>query len=235
MNKVAIGCIVRNRAWILPEYLQALKNINYPEKQFLFLENDSTDNTLNILYQSGITGLLPVTSIKTGFAYWNRSGYGINNYGHLAFIRNIYLEMFLLTDADYLLSIDSDVIVSPDIIDKLSDFADQKTIVGAAICNIPGRKLDGHLPGNFLIERGGVYIHPPEYRFDGVADVDIVGAVYTIPRRTIEDGVRYAAHLQGEDIPFCLSAIEKGYAIKVCFDINCSHRMIEPVQTVTEV
>jgi hypothetical protein len=59
-------------------------------------------------------------------------------------------------------------------------------------------------------------------------DVAVVGACYMIPRKAIVDGVRYSAHPQGEDIPWCVSAKEKGYRMKVILDLVCDHRMIEP-------
>jgi hypothetical protein len=46
-----------------------------------------------------------------------------------------------------------------------------------------------------------------------------------IPRQALENGVRYAPHIQGEDIPFCQQAKQMGYKLKVCMDVKCDHRM----------
>ncbi len=44
--KIAIGAPIRNRRWILPEYLEALLKIRYPPGlQYMFLENGSNDDT----------------------------------------------------------------------------------------------------------------------------------------------------------------------------------------------
>lgn len=46
-----IGCPVRNRAWILKEYLQSLVDIEYPEDciEYCFIINDCIDETPYIL------------------------------------------------------------------------------------------------------------------------------------------------------------------------------------------
>ena len=51
MSRVMIGCPVRNRAWILPDYLQHLRALKYPQEQieYCFVINDSFDETRAIL------------------------------------------------------------------------------------------------------------------------------------------------------------------------------------------
>jgi GT2 family glycosyltransferase len=227
--KIAIGCPVRNRAWVLPGYLKALDAIDYPDKQYIFYENDSTDISADILrdfiHEHPNTWAESIYNVSK--PEHTRAGYSANNYGHLANIRNHFIDMFLCGDADYLLSIDSDIIVPPDTIAKLLPLADNKTIVGAAISNIPGRDLDGHVPGNFMISQGDTIIHPPEYPITGTVGVDVVGAVYLMPRKVLEDGVRYGAHWQGEDVAFCQQAKDKGYKLLVNMDCRPEHRMVE--------
>ena len=238
--KVAIGCPVRNRGWILPEYLAALNNIDYGNKFYLFIENDSEDKSrehlydfaLNLLYKYGFeetSGNILIANESSNHAIpsHTRTGYNANQYGHLAELRNKFIDMFLQTDAEYLLSVDSDVIVPPDIIAKLLPFADDKTIVGAAISNIPDVPLDGHTPGNFMLNDSGVIKHPAEYKLTGIMDVDVIGACYLIPRKTLVEGIRYASHWQGEDVPFCQQAKARGYKMFVNMDCKPDHRMVE--------
>jgi GT2 family glycosyltransferase len=223
---IAIGSIVRNRAWILPKYLQALQNIDYNDKFYMFLENDSDDNTFEILYKFHYNKL---KSIKTQEKIPNetRKQYNQDGYSHLANIRNKFLEMFLETDADYLLSIDSDIIVPSDILTELLKYTDNNTIVGASICNIPNRELDGSIAGNFMIEINGEIKHPNNYPLSGVMEVDVIGAVYLIPRKAIEDGIRYGSDKQGEDIYFCRQAKSKGYKLLVDLDCKPKHYMVK--------
>lgn len=159
MPKIVIGSPCKNRGWILPEYLKALEDIEYHNKEYLFYENHSTDDTAVILrnhkseYPCNIFGAWIGPNIGS-----DRHEYGQDNYAHLAKIRNRFLELFLNTKGDYLLSIDSDIIVPTDIINQLLPYAaDRKTIIGAAICNIPNKQIDGKTPCNFM-QKHGMYL-----------------------------------------------------------------------------
>lgn len=233
--QITIGSIIRNRAWILPEYLSSLVALDYSfitDRKFLFLENDSTDITLSLLNQfSNNFGERVARVVSESFSGpgHRRGEYNLDDYAHMAIVRNRFIELFLEDPSDYLLSIDTDVIVPPNLFERLLDIAAQPVIVAAAaICNILGRQLDGHMPGNFMVrDKEGSIIHPPSYPLTGVMDVDITGACYLIPREVLEAGVRYGPHPYGEDIPFCIEAKKKGFEIKVLLDSHCEHRMVE--------
>lgn len=235
MPKVAIGGIVRNRAWVLPDYLAALTVLEHDDKEYRFLENDSEDDTLAILDNfANVCGGYPFAFNgyeNTGATGWDRNGvtsYRDNQFKNLAELRNRFVDFFLLTsDAEYLFSVDSDIIVPPDTLRKLLEHADQETIVGAAICNIPGGELDGRNPGNFLVElQPGLIHHPNPYPLQGTMDVHTIGAVYLIPRRVLENkAIRYGCDWQGEDVYFCRRAAEWKIKRKVVLDAKCEHRM----------
>lgn len=225
MKKIAIGAIVRNRGWILPDYLAALDNIVYDNKSFLFLENDSDDDTNDLLmsfieHRHGI-----LEKITTNHIDWERNTRQKDNFAHYANMRNKFLELFLTTSADYLLSVDSDVIVPPDIVERLMEHQDGRTIIASAISNVADKQLDGMTPGNWMYMMNGAMTHPQNYPLSGVHDVDLTGAVYMIPRQAIVDGVRYFPHYQGEDVPFCIDAKEKGYSLKIHMDVRSVHCM----------
>jgi hypothetical protein len=252
--KIAIGCPVRNRAWVLPEYTDALRDaaghyvlthgdrVDQSRIEFLFLENDSTDGTLDVL-AAAKTDMeeagwnVTVASISTAADMWQRGDYAHNQYANLANVRNQFLEMFLRTDADYLLSVDSDVIVPPDIVARLYRslldhelYSGGEVIMGAAISNVPNKPLDGETPGNYMYRQcgEGVYFHPATFPTSGTHIVDLIGAVYLIPCSVIEAGARYAPHPQGEDAPFCQAAQKLGYRLLVNMDVKCEHRMVKP-------
>lgn len=226
---IAIGCPVRNRAWVLDDYLAALDAIDYSHKEYLFLLNDSFDTSGDKLktFMQTHSGLLCERFDEGGPGY-RREEYDANHYGHLAAIRNAFIDLFLVeTECDYLLSVDSDIIVPTDIIAKLIPLMQEQTMAAAAISNIPNKQLDGHTPGNFMIAIQGCIEHPFKYPLTGDMEVDVIGAVYLIPRRALTDGIRYGPHPQGEDVPFCLAARKKGYHLLVNLDVRCEHRMVE--------
>lgn len=231
---VAVGCPVRNRAWILPEYLEALLRINYlpdeghkPILQGIFLVDSSVDDTLPILLEA--TPESTILICNDAHAPGHRRGeYGRDQYAHLAAVRNRFIELFLSeTTSKYLLSVDSDVIVPPHIVEHLVRLADDRTVVAAAISNVEGAALDGRTPGNFLVDVGGLAVHPPAYPLSGVLEVNVVGACALIPRALLEAGVRYAPHPQGEDVPFCQAVRAAGGRCVVTFDVKPEHRMVE--------
>lgn len=226
--KIAIGCPVKNREWILPKYLKALDNIVYPNKEYIFLENNSSDKSAEILFANVPGSNYKIKRITTDSSVGeDRTHYGLNFYEHLANIRNKFLDLFLnSSNASYLFSCDSDIIVPPNILEELLRHANENTIVGCAISNITGKELDGKIPGNFMrLTPQKLMVHVMDYPKKGLLDVDVIGACYLIPRKAIEDGIKYAPNVQGEDIPFCLSAKQKGYRLLVDFNTSCKHEM----------
>lgn len=225
---VAIGSIIRNRAWVLPDYLAALQSMRIDgERGYLFIENDSEDSTPDILinFADNEEAFAKVSLVKTGAESWDHHQY---DYANLASLRNRLLEWFLITGADFLMSVDSDVIVRPDTFEKLYE-THQRTggIVGAPICNVAGQSLEGHTPGNFMVLENGAYRHPATYPMSGEYEVDLTGAVYLIPRWVIEQGARYGDYPQGEDIPLCAVAQTLGCLIHMNMDAQCEHRMVK--------
>ena len=243
--KVAIGCPVRNRAWVLPDYLSALEKeeTDWADKEYIFLPNDCTDNTEDILkafadkHENTI-----IESLTThNPANEKRGKYSADQYAHLAYIRNKFIELFLTkTNAEFLLSVDSDIIVPPHIIHELYMIETRRPyttsiryIVGAAISNIENKVLDGHTPGNFMkrVKGTGRFIHPVNYPLEtNMYKVDMVGAVSLIPRVVLQTmynknkGFVYKPHPQGEDLGFALN-VPPGTEFYVNMDCRCIHRM----------
>lgn len=244
---VAIGCPVRNRAWVLPEYLAAMEAIKHDPKRYLFLldgaweeEYGRDDGTAQILDKWTPPGSDCLDRVDRNGALFvfdeprsqsapghARGEYGRDGYAHMAAVRNRWIDLLPFTGAEYLLSVDSDVIVPPDILQRLLPLADERTIVAAAISNIAGRELDGQIPGNFLTDQDGLLLHPPSYPLTGVLEVAVTGACCLYPRALFEAGVRFGPHHQGEDAALCLAARAAGFRLLVNLDCKAEHRMVE--------
>lgn len=206
--KIFLGAPVRNRAWVLPRYIKGIVNQNIP-METCFIINDCEDNTEQILKKSGFT------IIKQDLGQTHGHLRGEYSKDNLAKLRNMLLEEFLKSDCDYLLSIDTDIILPKGSVKQL--LSDNKDIVSMLIKN--SDVLNVH---NFFINGK----HVEEVK-EGLIPVDMTGAVYLIKRRVIEAGVKYVYHKLGEDIPFCNSAREKG------FEIYCDTRL-KPVHVFKE-
>lgn len=192
--RIFIGAPVRNRAWVLRRYLDALIDQNV-EKEFCFVLNDSIDESESILQSYG----MPYVEMNLGSTYEAvRGKYSI---AHLAQLRNRLLEEFLRSDCEYFFSVDTDVIIPENSLVQLVE--DDKDIISMLIRNHP--TLQAH---NAMVAGRHMQTIP-----EGIIPVDVTGAVYLIKRKVIEAGVRYQYYPQGEDIPFCKLAAAKGFGI----------------------
>ncbi|MBO8159799.1 glycosyltransferase [Thermosyntropha sp.] len=225
--KVMIGCPVRNRAWILPEYLKALENLDYPHeyREYCFIINNSTDRTEQILQEFAVTSLSKVKLIVCNLEKPRGHRRGEYSFKHLSYLRNLLLEHFMNSDCLYLFSVDSDIIVPPNALATLIE--DGYDIVSALVGN--GHYLGDDQVFNILREQTpGRYVHIKEFPQNKPFPVDCTGAAYLIHRRVIKEyKVRYSAERGAEDIGFCEKARLQG--IKVYCDprVRCLHIMQE--------
>lgn len=200
-----IGSVVRNRAWILQRHINAIKEQDV-DFETCYVLNDSTDESEEILLKNGFSVVHhDLGKFKTES---HSRGIGGYSFANLAEVRNVLLKKFLESNSEYLLSIDSDIIIPKDSIKQLID--SNLDICSMIIKNHP--TLEAY---NIMVQILG---HPGMYRHvrvigEGYVPVDITGAVYIIKREVIEKGVEYGFHNQGEDIYFCERAKELGYKI----------------------
>ncbi|MGE5422301.1 MAG: glycosyltransferase [Ignavibacteriales bacterium] len=223
-KRILIGCPVRDRAWILPRYLESLAGLDYPPEniEYVFVVNDSTDNTFSILQQFSKQQVSPVHLIAIDFGNRrsaDRGGYSIN---YLVKLRNILLETFLNTKCSHLFSVDSDILVKPHTLQELLKL--DLPIVSSLVRN------DWHLgdKGFFnILRKQDEHLRPiTEFTRDQLIRVDCTGAAYLISRMVVDDmGVRYHPHLQGEDAGFCEDARSKDITIWCHTGLECTHVM----------
>lgn len=224
-KKVMIGCPVRNRAWILPRYLDSLQKLQYPEEyiEYCFIINDSTDETLQILtrFAQEQSSRVRLVTVNLGPARGHLRGE--YSFSRLACLRNRLLDEFLRSSCDYLFSLDSDILVSPFALTCLLEARCE--IISALVCN--GHEVgDSNLFNILRWNEQGQLLHLKEFPRNRIFPVDCTGAAYLISRRVIEScGVRYSAQWGAEDIGFCQGAREKGIKIYCDSRIECEHVM----------
>lgn len=226
-NKVMIGCPVRNRAWVLPRYLQSLLELEYPgqKMEYGFIINDCTDETELIMerFAREQAGRVKLFTINYGAGRgYRRGAYDLTR---LAALRNHLLNAFLQSSCDYLFSVDSDIMVAPSTLRCLIE--DDCDIISALVCN--GHELGDEGIYNILQKNSeGELIHQREFPRDRVFPVDCTGAAYLIKRAVIaRHGVRYSSQQGAEDIGFCAAAQAKGLGIFCDGRLECRHLMHE--------
>ncbi|MGE5404942.1 MAG: glycosyltransferase [Candidatus Saccharibacteria bacterium] len=228
MDKVLIGCPVRNRAWILPSYLDALLNLNYPEElcEYAFIVNDCVDDTLRVLQDFALNCSSPVHLIVKDLGAKTRTSRGGFNVNGLVVLRNELLKVFLKTKCTHLFSVDSDILVKSESLRRLLEL--DLAIVSALVRN------DHHLGNlryfNILQVTDGHLIPIRDFPRNQVIPVDCTGAAYLIKREVIEAGVGYTKHPQGEDAGFCEEARKLGFTIWCHTGIECEHVMLSNVE-----
>jgi len=219
---------VRNRAWILPEFLAALRALDHPPPclSFYFLANDCTDASVDILRAWDAPGsAVRVEERSTGVVGWNRYQWPRYDFDNLANLRNHIVARFLESAATHLFSVDSDIVVPPSALREL--LVADRPVVAGVISNFPGVPVEESPAHNFMFRSGNLYAHSRTVPA-GVFEVDVTGAVVLIRRDVLEAGVRYAAHGWGEDIAFCEHARRRGFHLWAHGGVRCEHRMEDP-------
>lgn len=243
-NKILIATPVNNREKLLPYFLKHLDSIDFNKEDIhlYFLVNNSQDNSKKILFNFMKEHLneyasIKVETMKTKYKFQDERTTTIRNqytYRHLSEIRNAALNYAKKLNVDYLLSVDSDILVPSNIIDKL--LSANRPIVSSLIYN--GYLVEPNSPWkytNIMRFNGGNIEHISNWYTKNaeilteskLTSVDVTGAVSLISRDVIVGDVRYGYHPKGEDVYFSLDAKSKGFD-SFC-DLSCfsQHIMCE--------
>lgn len=223
---VVVGCPVRDRAWILPYYLEHISKLDYDTRRLIpcFVVNDSSDRTEEILrkwaYENSSRYSKVIIEVFNQGQIPDRRTQEVRNriYHSLANVRNKFLEIACNNGADYVFSIDSDILVPPNALKDL--LKHNKDIIAAQIWNDASKRYP-----NILIDQNGVIRHYFNFPKNQLFRCDVTGAVYLISRKVVVSGVKYGYHHQGEDIAFCKDAKAKGFEIYADSNIYCEHIM----------
>lgn len=228
---VAIGCPIRNRDWNVRSYLLAMERLVYPKDKlgFVFLVNDSTDSTLDMLLEwkdkhKDEYQYIDIKNVNLGAIEDKRSAQVRREiYSHLAIVRNMLLDMVKFQFPDYFFSVDSDILVQHNTLSSLVH--NRKDICSAIVHN--DRNINRKWPNRFvniMIKEDGKYKHYKDYPINDIFEVDVTGAVYLMSR-PVYTTIRYDWDKQGEDIAFCRNAKEAGFKIFCDSRLYCYHLM----------
>lgn len=231
---VQISAPIRNREKFLPYYLDNILNSNYPLKNITlyFLINDNKDSSEKILWQfkntySNLFNKIKIDKYDRNVIEDQRTTQVRMSaiYSHLAEMRNYLIRT---NKSDFYISIDSDIMIKKETIRQL--VSRDVDICSALILN--GYLYNSESPQNYpnILSKlpNGTYKHIVNYENMGLLPVDFTGAIIAIKKEVIKNkNVRYGFDSQGEDSPFCSSAISQGYKIFCDIDCRCTHVMNE--------
>jgi len=223
-----VGAIVqRNRAWILPKYLEAIHNIDYPKKHIhlaFMINGEQQDNTEGLildyvdkykpLYHAADVWFMDDGNID--------SRTGKRDYNWFAELRNVFTSMRRRDDT-HIFSVDTDIIFPPNTLRRL--LLHRKPIVSALVRNQCFKKDLCQYNMMMRPDPKISYYQSVTDPTSGLREVDVTGACYLIDIQVLNNGVCYTGHPQGEDVGFCEIAKEKCYQIYCDQDIHTKHIM----------
>lgn len=239
MKTIRICTLIRNRAWILPYYLEHIYNLEYDKKLITihFLVNNSTDSSLNLLqefkekHNSKYNNIIIEENNKSNLSEDNRdmrSRIANGIYHHLAEMRNY---LFNKCKEDYLFNIDSDILVEKYALKKL--VSSNKDMIAGTIyngyqysdeywnyTNLCLFRLGENKINNIKVVRNSCYsLKRRDIRLllrenKTIIELDLTGAICLYSKKLYSDKtIRFGFHLDGEDYAYCLKAKEHGYKI----------------------
>lgn len=221
--KIWTGTLVHNRPEILKEFLDCLEDVVCDGH--LFYLNNCDEETTDLISQFPKPKWVVTDNELPSF-----SKRLAGRQASLAVYRNRMLKCaFDILRADYLLSVDSDIMVDNAIVQDL--LSQDEDIIAALVRN---DQFHWNTPKNAgfafnIMDKvgpeifGRVGLKPQA----GKNPCGLTGAVYLIHKDVYHAGVRYHDHTQGEDAGFCLHALDEGFQPHYLGDRVLPHLMTE--------
>jgi glycosyltransferase involved in cell wall biosynthesis len=220
LPKVVVGCLVRNREWVLPKFLEGLELLDYPKDKlsFYFIVNDSTDQSHEILKQWAIKNdqtyrLVKVETVNFGNTEHKEHTWEDSRLRNMSFMRNRVLQsMKKEFSSDAVFMIDSDIIVKhKELLKHLICL--ERPVVSEVFWAIWGHTTAQPLPNVWI--RGGYEISQEfltMLKKPGTYPVGGLGACTVLTSEVLDRGITYDRvfnlphDMRGEDRDFCVRA-----------------------------
>jgi cellulose synthase/poly-beta-1,6-N-acetylglucosamine synthase-like glycosyltransferase len=226
MKTITIAAPVRNREWILPQYLLKIFEINYPKSliDLHFVVNDSLDRTFDLLTEfkkdnKGLYNNIRIDVVNNNVPEDEREFTVRNKYIYKS-LSNLKNYIMSKVRTDKLMFIDTDILVKPDVITKLLKHG--KNIISGLIYNgyLTNKEKPYLHPNVMRLNDAGQYHHVANYHVKNapfslcsrVEKVDLTGAIILLDK-SVYKTIRYGFHPQGEDAYFCKMAQDNGFEL----------------------
>lgn len=217
--RIAVGCPIRNRAWVVEEWIEHVRTAFYlaGEKPYWVFaiglgpngKDDGTQKLVTDLYKSG-SGMW--TEINEPEIPKERTWNG-ERYQQMADYRNRLLDVVRNTQADYFLSLDSDILIHPtglmcllETIRNLHTIAGQEVLYDAVGGKTFLSENSSHITswGNLGPNGGGLRRQDS----NGVFPCECIMAIKLMAPTAYN--IPYETHRLGEDIGWSLNCNKAG-------------------------
>ena len=237
--KILVASLIRDRAWILPDFLRNIRVLEVPEGvevEYYFLVDNSTDKSFEITYNTVIGKDIKkplwgaaVVAYNTEESEQDPRGYYARvksgTYTHLQKLREKLRLIAVEGKYDYLLVVDCDILVEPDLLCRLLD--DKKDFVAATISNDAQGAFTAVNALDLKCKRlNNPYARPPrlvahQYVGGRLVKVGVTGACYLIRKEVLkkcsyffEPTAQENSLIKssfGEDVWFAISCVREGF------------------------
>jgi hypothetical protein len=237
---ITISAPIRNRQTYIPYYLKHIYEIDYPKEKLsiLWVLNDSIDDSEKLLnefknkYKNEYNFINIKTYNKCNLPEDKRNTFLRESfiYNHLANLRNF---IFSKVDSDFILSIDSDILVPKNILTNLIKY-DKKIIASLIYNGYEVKPKTPYLYTNAMIKFGNGYKHLSKIHIrmleknneSLLQKVDLTGAVILIAKEVYKNKkIKYGYHKMGEDAYFSECAKKEGYNLFIDLGTYSKHLM----------
>lgn len=219
--KLIIGCPVKERAWILPNWFDAIEEQGTVQ-EIVCVYSPSADETESMLKRENVTILYDLRSGRDvkeiDFHQWGN----LERYEYMASLRNMLIDYALDNDADYFFSLDSDILLPPGALKYMLNHLAGHTGVVAPAVNMLMQQDTAWNTMSWVDQYHPNLAHRPVKHPKG-GQVDVIMAAMLLDRKGLE--ARWTSHLQGEDVGFSVDAHYKKIPLWWLKDVHCQHIM----------
>ncbi len=200
MERTLIILITYNAEKFIQKVLKSLLSCNLENFEILVIDNNSRDNTVNLVKHLGINIIRNAKNL----------GYGQAS--------NIGFKYALKNNFDYVVLLNQDIIVEPDTIAKLINEHKQNTnyaILSPMQYNEQGT-LDSFFAGEIIKISQNFITDLFNCRIKNIYSIDFINAAFwLLPKRTLKTvgGFNPLYFMYGEDTEYCRRVIYHGYKI----------------------
>lgn len=219
--KVTIGCPVKNRAWVLPRWYDALQQQNVDIQEIICLVSPSDDETETILKERDVTIINDERPGRRPNEIIGHAWGMIEDYQYMANIRNVLLEAVKASNPDAFLSLDSDIILPKNGLKRLLEIL---AVKGGVVSPYVSMNASQYCPNMMTWQSPRELAYRPPTFPKQLSEVDVIMAAMLMDRNAL-GYVRWEAHPQGEDLGFCKVAELYGVHRWWAPSIHCDHIM----------
>jgi hypothetical protein len=201
-----VGCPVASRGWILPAWFEHVRKACAQagvQPSFLFVASREDAETVAVIEEQTALGgehcliLDSAEAPRSDVRVW-----GQERYAHMVRLRNQLLEGVRIVAPRMFLSVDSDILLHPDVIANMIQTAGRFDAVGGRLYMTP---TGVQIPSYGMWKRDGAIRRADA---EGVFKVDVIMALKLMTPRAYH--VDYRDHRHGEDIGWSRACQEAG-------------------------